>query len=72
MIEDSDEDIEAFLEKEKMLRERTARVAEGCSIGTMKATGTKKRQRKGTEMAGRKKKRKREGESENGGRGEGR
>ncbi|KAF5373433.1 hypothetical protein D9615_009496 [Tricholomella constricta] len=51
-IEDSDEeygDIEAFLEKEKAMRERTERAAAasgGARIGTMKAQGTKKRRRK--------------------------
>lgn len=47
-IEDSDEeygDMDAFLEKEKELRERTAKAAESGTIGTMKATGTKKRRR---------------------------
>ncbi|RDB17381.1 Topoisomerase 1-associated factor 1 [Hypsizygus marmoreus] len=52
-IEDSDEeygDIEAFLEKEKAMRER-ARLAAAAAgngrPGTMKPTGTKKRRRKG-------------------------
>jgi replication fork protection complex subunit Tof1/Swi1 len=50
-IEDSDGeygDMDAFLEKEKQLRERTTAkaAAEGGAIGTMKATGTKKRRRK--------------------------
>jgi replication fork protection complex subunit Tof1/Swi1 len=48
-IEDSDEeygDMEMFLEREKLLRERTAKAAaEGNGIGTMKPTGTKKRRR---------------------------
>lgn len=62
-IEDSDEeygDLEAFLEKEKVLRERTAKASEGGRLGTMKATGTKKRQRKKTDKAGRGKKRRKE------------
>ena len=66
-IEDSDEeygDLEAFLEKEKALREKTAKAAEGGRIGTMKATGTKKRRRKGADKAGRKKKRKAKDEGE--------
>ncbi|KAG8216231.1 timeless protein-domain-containing protein [Butyriboletus roseoflavus] len=50
-IEDSDEeygDMEAFLEKEKVLREKTARAAvESGKIATMRATGTKKRRKKG-------------------------
>ncbi|KAG6865098.1 hypothetical protein C0991_005153 [Blastosporella zonata] len=51
-IEDSDEeygDIEAFLEKEKGMRERAQQVAAslgGVQIGTMKSHGTKKRRRK--------------------------
>jgi len=50
-IEDSDEeygDMDAFLEKEKQLREKTSAkaAAEGGAIGTMKATGTKKRRKK--------------------------
>jgi replication fork protection complex subunit Tof1/Swi1 len=50
-IEDSDEeygDMDAFLEKEKQLRERTTAkaAAEGSTLGTMKATGTKKRRKK--------------------------
>ncbi|KAF9458264.1 timeless protein-domain-containing protein [Collybia nuda] len=51
-IEDSDEeygDIEAFLEKEKKMRERASKAAAAAGdgrIGTMKATGTKKRRRK--------------------------
>jgi replication fork protection complex subunit Tof1/Swi1 len=62
-IEDSDEeygDIEAFLEKEKAMREKTARIASeaGGSIGTMKPTGTKKRRRKLGGDTGGKKKRK--------------
>jgi replication fork protection complex subunit Tof1/Swi1 len=61
-IEDSDEeygDIEAFLEKEKAMREKAARVAAEAGdgrIGTMKPTGTKKRRRKvGDDKAGKKK-----------------
>ena len=50
-IEDSDEeygDMEAFLEKEKALREKTARAAaESGKIATMRTTGTKKRRKKG-------------------------
>lgn len=53
-IEDSDGeygDMGAFLEKEKELRERTAKAArESGKIGTMKATGTKKRKRGATKM----------------------
>lgn len=51
-IEDSDEeygDIEAFLEKEKEMRERASKAAAAAGegrIGTMKPTGTKKRRRK--------------------------
>jgi replication fork protection complex subunit Tof1/Swi1 len=50
-IEDSDEeygDMDAFFEKEKQLRERTTAkaAAEGGALGTMKATGTKKRRKK--------------------------
>lgn len=50
-IEDSEEeygDMEAFLEREKTLREKTARAAvESGKIATMRATGTKKRRKKG-------------------------
>lgn len=50
-IEDSDEEyggMDAFLEKEKAMRERIEAAArEGGGIGTMKPTGTKKRRRKG-------------------------
>ena len=62
-IEDSDEeygDMEAFLEKEKALRERTSKTTvEGGRSGTMKATGTKKRRRgkKDGEGKGKKKRR---------------
>ncbi|KAG6332144.1 hypothetical protein ID866_6944 [Astraeus odoratus] len=49
-IEDSDEecgDMEAFLEREKTLRERTAKAAEESGrIATMRASGTKKRRKK--------------------------
>jgi replication fork protection complex subunit Tof1/Swi1 len=49
-IEDSDAeygDIEAFLEKEKVLRERMSQTAAASGrIGTMKPTGTKKRRKK--------------------------
>jgi replication fork protection complex subunit Tof1/Swi1 len=54
MIVDSDEeygDIEAFLEKEKALRERTERItAEGGRLPTMKTAGTKRR-RRGADLA---------------------
>lgn len=62
-IEDSDEeygDMDAFLEKEKELRERTSKATtEGGKSGTMKATGTKKRRRgkKDGEGKGKKKRR---------------
>jgi len=49
LIADSDVedgDLEAFLEKEKALRDRVSRNTEGGRIGTMKATGTKKRRKK--------------------------
>lgn len=50
-IEDSDEeygDIEVFLERERMLREKTARAAaESGKIATMRPSGTKKRRKKG-------------------------
>lgn len=49
-IEDSDEeygDMEGFLEREKVLREKTARAAaDSGKIATMRATGTKKKRRK--------------------------
>ncbi|KAH7926892.1 timeless-domain-containing protein [Leucogyrophana mollusca] len=61
-IEDSDEeygDMEAFLAKEKALREKTANAAaQSGKIATMRATGTKKRRRKGEDAGGGKKKRK--------------
>ena len=61
-IDDSDEeygDMEAFLEKEKELRERTSKAAiEGGKIGTMKATGTKRRRGKNDRGGKGKKKRK--------------
>ena len=54
-IEDSDEeygDMEAFLEREKLLREKTARAAaESGRIAPMRATGTKKRRKKGKDAA---------------------
>lgn len=54
-IEDSDEeygDMEAFLERERQLREKTAlAAAESGKIATMRATGTKKRQKKGKNAA---------------------
>lgn len=54
-IEDSDEeygDMEAFLEKERVLREKTARAAvEGGKIATMRASGTKKRRQKGKDAS---------------------
>ena len=59
LIEDSDEeygDIEAFLEKEKQLRERMARVATEGGIGTMKPTGTKKRRKRAETGVGKKRK----------------
>lgn len=60
-IEDSDEeygDIEAFLEKEKAMRERAqlaAAAAGGGRIGTMKPTGTKRRRKAGNTVSGNKK-----------------
>lgn len=55
-IEDSDKecgDMEAFLEKEKVLRERTAKAAEESGrIATMRATGTKKRRKKAKDDSG--------------------
>ncbi|OSD01035.1 timeless-domain-containing protein [Trametes coccinea BRFM310] len=64
-IEDSDfddGDMEAFLAKERALRERAARLAEETgNVGTMRAHGTKKRRRKGKDAAG-KKRRKRSGQ----------
>ncbi|KAI6107784.1 timeless protein-domain-containing protein [Pisolithus croceorrhizus] len=55
-IEDSDEecgDMEAFLEREKTLRERTAKAAEESGrIATMRATGTKKRRKKAKDDSG--------------------
>ncbi|KAJ7134228.1 timeless protein-domain-containing protein [Mycena epipterygia] len=78
-IEDSDEeygDIDAFLEREKEMRERTAlAAAETGKLATMKPTGTKKRRKKdvpqGEGAAKRKKKRKNGGDSalEDGGAG---
>jgi replication fork protection complex subunit Tof1/Swi1 len=60
LIEDSDAeygDIEAFLEKEKALREKTARAAAATGgIGTMKSTGTKKRRKRTEKGAGKKRK----------------
>ncbi|CDO77442.1 hypothetical protein BN946_scf184857.g49 [Trametes cinnabarina] len=57
-IEDSDVeygDMEAFLAKEKALREKAARLAEATgNVGTMRAHGTKKRRRKGKDVAGKK------------------
>ena len=54
-IEDSDGeygDMEAFLEREKLQREKTARAAaESGKIATMRATGTKKRRTKGNGAA---------------------
>ncbi|KAI0366585.1 timeless-domain-containing protein [Pilatotrama ljubarskyi] len=68
-IEDSDAeygDMEAFLEKEKALREKTARLAAATGqVATMKAHGTKKRRRKGKDGAG-KKRRKRSGQEDGG------
>ncbi|OAX37898.1 timeless-domain-containing protein [Rhizopogon vinicolor AM-OR11-026] len=58
-IEDSDAeygDMEAFLEKEKALREKAASAAaQSGKVVTMRATGTKKRRRKGNDVEGRKK-----------------
>ncbi|KAI9060063.1 timeless-domain-containing protein [Trametes sanguinea] len=69
-IEDSDfdeDDMEAFLAKERALREKAARLAEETgNIGTMRAHGTKKRRRKGKDAAG-KKRRKRGGQDGNDG-----
>ena len=52
-IEDSDDecgDMEAFLEREKVLRERTARAAEESGrVATMRAAGTKKRRKRKTQ-----------------------
>ncbi|KAH9931521.1 timeless protein-domain-containing protein [Fomitopsis serialis] len=60
-IEDSDaemEDLEAFLEKEKALRERTALLAASTGhIATMRPTGTKKRRKRATDDGGAKKRR---------------
>ncbi|KAJ7764630.1 timeless protein-domain-containing protein [Mycena maculata] len=72
-IEDSDEeygDIDAFLEKEKEMREQVMRQAEETGkIATMKATGTKKRRKKdapaGEGTAKRKKKRASDSAAEN-------
>ncbi|CCM05491.1 uncharacterized protein FIBRA_07712 [Fibroporia radiculosa] len=62
-IEDSDVeygDMEAFLEKEKALRVKTALAAATTGqSGTMKATGTKKRRKKATDDGKAKKRRKR-------------
>ncbi|KAF8064919.1 timeless protein-domain-containing protein [Lyophyllum atratum] len=60
-IEDSDEeygDIEAFLEKERIMREKAetaAATSGGAKVGTMKAHGTKKRRRKVGNDSGNKK-----------------
>jgi replication fork protection complex subunit Tof1/Swi1 len=66
MIIDSDEeygDMDAFLEKEKAVREKAERVAlEQGGIATMKPAGTKKRRRKAGEQDPGKKKRKSGGE----------
>ena len=62
MIMDSDEeygDMDAFLEKEKALREKTARLTmEGGNLPTMKKTGTKKRRMKASEQSGSKRRKK--------------
>ncbi|KIJ64730.1 hypothetical protein HYDPIDRAFT_181592 [Hydnomerulius pinastri MD-312] len=54
-IEDSDEeygDMDAFLEREKALREKTAlAAAESGKVSTMRATGTKKRRKRGKDSA---------------------
>lgn len=67
-IEDSDAelaDMEAFLEKEKALREKTAKAAaETGRIATMKPTGTKKRRKKAGDNGTAKKRRKRGGNAE--------
>jgi replication fork protection complex subunit Tof1/Swi1 len=58
-IEDSDAeygDMEAFLEREKALRDKAVMAAaQSGKIGTMRATGTKKRRRKGKDVEARKK-----------------
>ncbi|KAG2128288.1 timeless protein-domain-containing protein [Suillus clintonianus] len=58
-IEDSDAeygDMEAFLEREKALRDKAAMAAaQSGKIGTMRAAGTKKRRRKGKDVEARKK-----------------
>lgn len=57
-IEDSDEeygDMDGFLEREKVMRERIKAAAGDGRIGTMKPTGTKKRRRKGKDSAANKK-----------------
>ncbi|KAG1740539.1 timeless protein-domain-containing protein [Suillus paluster] len=58
-IEDSDAeygDMDAFLEREKALRDKAAMAAaQSGKIGTMRATGTKKRRRKGKDVDARKK-----------------
>ncbi|KAJ6625085.1 timeless protein-domain-containing protein [Mycena sp. CBHHK59/15] len=65
-IEDSDEeygDIDAFLEKEKEMRERVALAAAATGkIATMKPTGTKKRQRKKEDGVGKRKRKRRGGD----------
>lgn len=57
-IEDSDAeygDMEAFLEREKALRDKAVMAAaQSGKIGTMRATGTKKRRRKGKDVEARK------------------
>ncbi|KAG0699398.1 timeless protein-domain-containing protein [Suillus ampliporus] len=58
-IEDSDAeygDMDAFLEREKALRDKAAMAAaQSGKIGTMRAAGTKKRRRKGKDVEARKK-----------------
>ncbi|KAG1818982.1 timeless protein-domain-containing protein [Suillus subaureus] len=58
-IEDSDAeygDMEAFLEREKALRDKAVMAAaQSGKIGTMRATGTKKRRRKGKDVEAKKK-----------------
>ncbi|TFK68164.1 timeless-domain-containing protein [Pluteus cervinus] len=54
-IQDSDDeygDMDAFLEKEKALRERMGRTSEVGRLATMKATGTKKRRRRAKDDTG--------------------
>ncbi|KAI0752629.1 timeless-domain-containing protein [Daedaleopsis nitida] len=72
-IDDSDaemEDMDAFLAKERALRERTSALAATTGqSGTMRAHGTKKRRRKAKDDKGGKKRRKRGGQTEEGAEG---